>query len=264
MREQNAPDHLPPPGEDWQARFSGLERLVGRRAAARIARARVLVVGLGGVGGWTAEALARSGVGTIGLMDLDDLCISNTNRQIHALADTVGQPKIEVLARRMKNIHPDLTTLLMREFLDADTVQEALAPGWDVVVDAIDDLHGKCLLAHACRPHTSLIVCGGVGGRRDATRLRQGDLAASHGDALLKRMRSTLRRDFGWPADGPWGVTAVWSDEPTVFPGADGEPCALRGDGGRLDCATGFGTAAWVAGAAGLAAAGAAIDALIH
>jgi len=245
-------------------RFSGIARLYGTRAWERVRSGRVCVVGIGGVGSWTVEALARSGVGHVTLVDLDDICVSNTNRQLHTTDATVGQSKVAAMAARARSIAPDCDVATVEDFAVAETIDGILEPGFDVVVDAIDDTRNKCRLIAACRERAvACVVSGGAGGRRDPSRLSIDDLARSGGDGLLRDVRRTLRRDFGFASDAPWGVAAVFSTERPVFPGADGEVCE-RPDGTslRLDCATGFGTASYVTGVVGLAAAGVAVDLL--
>ena len=252
---------IPNPSPDWQNRFGGIARLYGNSAAARIARARVLVIGIGGVGAWVAEALARGGVGHLGLMDGDDICITNTNRQIHALDHTIGQAKTTAMADRLRAIHPAITIDPHNLFFDRSTIHALTAGNWDMVVDAIDAVPAKCLLLATCREHAiPIITCGGAGGKADGTKVRADDLARSVQDPLLRQVRKALRKDFGFPRDEnmPFGIPAVFSIERPVFPWADGSICADPEPGSslRLDCASGFGTAAHVTGAFGLAAAG--------
>lgn len=246
----------------WSERFDGIARLYGRRAAARIARARIAVIGVGGVGSWTVEALARSGVGTLGLVDLDDVCVSNVNRQIHALSAHVGAPKVEVLAERIRGIHPGCQVEVICDFVTADTVDEVLGRGWDVVVDAIDDVANKCLLiARARELGQALVVAGAAGGRRDPCALRVDDLAFSTSDGMLRDVRRTLRRRYAFPEQGAWGIPSVFSRERPLYPTPEGELCERPGPGLglQLDCANSFGAATFVTGAFGFSAAAEAI-----
>lgn len=252
----------------WRQRFGGIERLFGRMGSGRIRRARVLVIGIGGVGTWAAEALARSGIGGLGLMDGDDVCITNTNRQIHATAHTIGRAKVEAMAARTREIHPDLDLVLLPEFLSSRNL-DCLDPArWDMVVDAIDAVPAKCLILATCRARELPVVsCGGAGGKTDGTRVRTADLAFTVQDALCKQVRKRLRQEYGFPRqeNTPFGITAVYSDERPVFPWQDGSVCAAPepGESLRLDCASGFGTASTVTGAFGLAAAGAVLANLV-
>lgn len=245
-------------------RFGGIRRLYGATAYERIRAGHVCVIGIGGVGSWTVEALARSGVGAITLVDLDDICVTNTNRQLHTTADTVGRSKVTAMADRARSIAPSCRIETVEDFAVEGTIGAILDRGFDVVIDAIDDTRNKCRLIASCRERgIACIVSGGAGGRRDPSRLKIDDLARSGGDGLLRDVRRTLRREFGFGSDAPWGVAAVFTDERPVFPGADGEVCE-RPDGTslKLDCATGFGTASYVTGVVGLAAAGVAVDLL--
>lgn len=240
-------------------RFGGLARLLGRTAFDRVRRARVAVIGIGGVGSWVAEALARSGVGGLRLVDLDEVCLTNVNRQLHALSETVGRLKVEVMAERIRAIHPECAVEAVPDFFTAETAAAILEPPLDAVADAIDDARLKALLIARCRAaNLPVVTSGGAGGRRDPFRLRAADLAFSSHDPLLAEVRRRLRRDYGFPPPGePFGVDCVFSEEAPVFPSADGETCG-RPDAGsptRLDCRTGLGTAAFVTGAFGLAVA---------
>lgn len=242
-------------------RFDGIARLYGTSGLSRLAAARVLVVGIGGVGTWAVEALARSGVGAMGLVDLDDICVTNTNRQLHALDGNFGRPKVEAMAERVRAIAPACRVTETVDFFTAATATSILDTGWDLVIDAIDNVPNKCLLVSSCLDAgIPVLVSGGAGGRRDPTQVRVDDLARSGHDGLLRELRRTLRAQRAMPAD-PWGVPAVFSTEKPVFPGADGEVCATRNDETRLrlDCATGFGTASFVTGAFGFALASSAV-----
>ncbi len=250
--------------DDFEDRFGGVARLVGRAGLARLRDAHVGVVGVGGVGSWVVEGLARSGVGALTLIDLDDVCVTNVNRQLPALDGQIGRPKVEVLAERVRAINPGCRVTPHAEFFTAASAERLLASRFDFVVDAIDKLSNKALLIAASRARGfRVLTIGGAGGKRDATQVRTGDLGDSWGDELLRQVRKKLRRDHGF-AHGEqtgkmfWDVRCVWSSEPPVFPWANGT-CAADPEPGselRLDCASGFGTGVFVTGAFGLAAAG--------
>ncbi len=251
------------PSPDFLARFGGLGRLFGTAALARLAAARVAVIGVGGVGSWAAEGLARSGVGGLTLIDLDDVCVTNVNRQLPALDGQIGRPKVTVLAERIALIHPACRVETKLEFFTAATANALLAPGFDFVIDAVDRMSHKALLIAACRERgLPVLTVGGAGGRSDPGALRTGDLGEA-GDELLRQVRRKLRRAHGVAPGAARGVTrlgvpAVWSDEDPVYPWADGT-CAARpelGSAVRLDCAAGLGSAVFVTGLFGLAAAG--------
>ncbi len=248
-------------------RFAGVERLYGAVGLARLQASHVAVVGVGGVGSWTVESLARSGVGELTLVDLDEVCINNVNRQLHAIDGEVGRLKVDVLADRVARINPEATVHAWPAFFTERTADEFFARGFDLVIDAIDTLRHKIVLVDGCRRRDlPLVVAGGAGGRRDPTRIRTRDLANTTNDALLRDLRRQLRREFDYPRAGEWGISAVFSEERPVFPGPDGTVCAKPADGGpaKLDCATGYGTATHVTGTFGFALAAAAIDRIVY
>jgi tRNA A37 threonylcarbamoyladenosine dehydratase len=247
-------------------RFSGLARLYGDDGLARLKAARVAVIGVGGVGTWVAEALARSAVGAIDLVDLDDICASNTNRQLHTLTTTVGQPKAEAMAARLRAINPEVVARPVLDFFTARSAEAIITPALDFVVDAIDSAEHKCLLILRCAAlKIPLVVLGGAGGRRDPGRVTSGDLTESEGDRLLARVRKKLRQEHGFSRKGRWGIPSVYSPESPVFPSKDGGVCVRREDAAnlRLDCATGFGTASFLTGAFGLHAASIVVNRLV-
>jgi tRNA A37 threonylcarbamoyladenosine dehydratase len=254
---------------DYLDRFSGLARLHGADALPRLRRARVAVIGTGGVGSWTAEALARSGVGSLFLVDPDEICVTNTNRQLPALAGHYGRLKIEAIAERLRAINPAIEVEQRPVFLTADSADGLLGGGHDVVVDGIDDAKLKALLVAACRERgLPLVVSGGAGGKRNPASVRTADLAFATNDRLLRLVRKELRRRHGYPPEDskdPFGARAVFSVENARYPWSDGsvrdesEPNAHL----RLNCETGFGTAAPVTNAFGLAAAAEAVAILL-
>jgi tRNA A37 threonylcarbamoyladenosine dehydratase len=246
--------------KDYDARFSGLGRLFGVEGLRRLHRAHVCVVGLGGVGSWAVEALARSGVGALTLVDLDDICVSNVNRQIHALDGEIGRPKVEAMAQRVRAIHPGCAVHPLHAFFTESNADEILRPRFDYVLDAIDSISKKCLLIAKCREkNVPVFVVGGAGGRRNPTALHISDLAHSSYDRLLAQVRSTLRGEHGFPrGEKAFGIDCVYSRERLHYPRSDGTVCAQREPGNalRLDCESGYGTASFVTGAFGFAAAG--------
>jgi tRNA A37 threonylcarbamoyladenosine dehydratase len=261
---------------DFEIRFGGIARLYGRRALDKLRAAHVGVVGLGGVGTWAAEALARSGIGALTLVDLDEVCVTNINRQLHALTGTVGRAKVEVMAERIRAINPDCRVTVEQKFFNAQTAAELLALKFDFVLDAIDDVTNKVLLLVRCHENRiPVVACGGAGGRRELTSVRVGDLSQASHDKLLAEVRRRLRQDHGFPAgQTAMGVPCVYSVERTVYPQPDGSVCEKRsGTGGapvnpgekhtgetpmplRLNCNDGLGSATFVTGAFGFAAAG--------
>ena len=246
---------------DFATRFGGIARLYGHGGLEKLRASHVCVVGIGGVGTWAAEALARSGVGALTLVDLDEVCASNINRQLHALTETVGRAKVDVMAERILAINPDCRVTAEPQFFNEQTAAGLLAPKFDFVLDAIDHVANKVLLLAGCRQRNrSVVACGGAGGRRDGTQVRTADLARVSHDRLLAEVRKQLRKEFQFPADGSaMGVACVFSAERPVFAQPDGSVCENRTaapDGTRLNCNGGLGSATFVTGAFGFAAAG--------
>jgi tRNA A37 threonylcarbamoyladenosine dehydratase len=247
--------------DDYQQRFSGLARLYGAAGLERLRAAHVCVIGVGGVGSWTVEALARSGIGAITMIDLDDVCITNVNRQLPALDGQIGRPKIDVLADRVAAINPACRVERRAEFFTPATAAALLAPGYSFVIDATDRLANKCAIITGSRERgIPVLTCGSAGGRRDGTAVRVCDLAFSIQDELLRQVRRKLRREFAYPRDPQtaFGVSCVYTPELPLYPWSNGT-CSAEPEPGsslKLDCATGFGTATFVTGAFGFAAAG--------
>jgi len=246
---------------DFDTRFGGIARLYGKDGLQKLRTAHVGIVGIGGVGAWAAEALARSGIGALTLVDLDEVCVTNINRQLHALTETVGHAKVEVMAERIRAINPDCRVTAEQKFFNAQTAGELLAPKFDFVLDAIDDVTNKILLLVRCREnHFPVVACGGAGGRRELTAVRVGDLSQASHDKLLAEVRRRLRQEHGFPAgQSAMDLPCVYSVERTVYPQADGTVCEMRSaaeDGARLNCNGGLGSATFVTGAFGFAAAG--------
>ncbi len=252
-------------------RFGGIARLYGQAALARFLTARVAVIGVGGVGSWAVESLARSGVGNLTLVDLDEICMTNVNRQLHAMDGQIGRQKTEAMAERARAIHPTGEIRIVPKFFNETTAAEILDAGFDAVIDAIDSTRHKALLLAECRRRgIDTVTCGGAGGRRDPTRIRVADLAYSGKDPLLHQLRRTLRGDFGFPKTplgtkpDPLGIEAVFSDEPPVFSQCDGSVSHDRPElaGQRLGCTTGLGAVTHVTAAFGMISAGRVLEKL--
>jgi tRNA A37 threonylcarbamoyladenosine dehydratase len=251
--------------EPFLDRFAGIARLYGAVALEKFRAAHVAVIGLGGVGSWAAESLARSGIGRLTLMDPDDLCISNTNRQLHAVEGELGKPKCAALARRLALINPGLQLAELPSFYGPSSAQTLFADRPNAVIDAIDSLRAKCHLLATCREQDVPVVSSGAaGGRIDPTQVRVADLAHTTHDALLASVRKRLRAEHGFakaPARGtvqPFGVDAVFSTEAPVFPTCDGGISAERpaGMAGAIGCDAGYGSVTHVTATFGLVAAG--------
>lgn len=211
-------------GDDYRLhrRFDRMGRLVGDRGMQRLFASHALVIGIGGVGSWAAESLVRSGVGVITLVDFDLVCVTNANRQLHAVKGATGKPKVEVMGARLQAINPRCEVRCERRFYGADTSEALLSVKPDVVIDAIDNLQAKTHLIAACRARgLPLVVSGGASGRADPTQLREADLTAVRGDPFLAATRKLLRRDHGFsPATDktPWGIPTIHSLRPPRAP----------------------------------------------
>ncbi len=239
-----------------ERRFGGVARLYGAAALDALAHAHVCVVGIGGVGSWAAEALARSGIGRITLVDADHVAESNVNRQVHALDSTLGAAKVEVMRRRIADIAPRCEVLPVDEFVTEANVAD-LVPAGALVIDAIDAPRAKAaLVACAARRRQPIVVCGAAGGRTDPLRLRRADLAQATGDALLASVRARLRREHGFERRTGirFGVAAIFSDEPALGARRATTPGAGVGAGFALSCA-GYGSIVTVTATMGLGAA---------
>ncbi|MCM8593807.1 MAG: tRNA threonylcarbamoyladenosine dehydratase [Candidatus Accumulibacter sp.] len=247
-----------------ERRFGGVARLYGQDAIDRLNDARVAVVGIGGVGSWTAEALARSAVGSLTLVDLDMIAESNVNRQIHALEGEFGRAKVTAMAERIRSINPACRVTGIEDFVTRDNVAAILRDDLDYIVDATDQVYTKAaMIAWARGVSVPLITAGGAGGQTDPTRIRVADLAQTIQDPLLSRVRALLRRHHGFTREPGkrFGVTAVFSSEPLKRP-AGADACAPRAAPAGLNCA-GFGSSVCVTASFGLHAAGVVLNALV-
>ncbi|GLS27789.1 tRNA cyclic N6-threonylcarbamoyladenosine(37) synthase TcdA [Marinibactrum halimedae] len=249
----------------YQQRFGGIARLYGEMNLQRLAKAHMVVLGIGGVGTWVAEALARSGVGTLTLVDLDDICVTNTNRQIHTLASTIGSSKTTIMADRLRGINPEINIIEVSDFIEPENVHEIITDQ-DAVVDAIDAAHAKAaVIAHCKRRKIPMVTVGSAGGKRDPRLVGSGDLSRTTNDPLLAKTRNQLRRchHFSRNTKRVFSVEAIYSTEQMVYPDGDGEICysaSGMSDGVKLDCAGGFGAATMITGTFGFVAASRVID----
>lgn len=252
-------------------RFSGIERLYGVGSVACLARAHVCVIGIGGVGSWTAEALARSGIGELTLIDADDVCVSNVNRQSHALDGSFGRVKVSVVAERARAINPALRVNEIPAFVTPDNYAELLDRGYAAVIDACDALRTKMAIVAYCRRHKiPVVVSGSAGGRTDPTLITARDLSRTEHDVLLGLLRRRLRDEFGWTRNPKryFGVRAVFSRENVNYPQPDGRVCktrpAVADRALKLDCSGGLGAAMHVTATFGMVAAGLTIERLLR
>ncbi|NDD90518.1 tRNA threonylcarbamoyladenosine dehydratase [bacterium] len=216
--------------EDYRLhrRFDRMGRLVGDRAMKKLMESHVMVIGLGGVGSWSAESLARSGIGTLTLVDFDEVCITNSNRQLHALTGLVGAKKAEVLAERCKKINPQSQVRAMVQFYNQRTNPEIFAERPDYVIDAIDNVTAKCHLLAFCRQEGIPVVSSsGSAARMDPTQVHVADLAETEIDPLARALRRILRQQYGFPETGKFGIPTVYSREAVM------EPVELKYDNGK-------------------------------
>jgi tRNA threonylcarbamoyladenosine dehydratase len=253
------PDGLEPMPEniDLARRFGGLDRLYGVQGANQIRAAHVAIIGIGGVGSWAVEALARSGVGQLTLIDLDHVSESNINRQIHALGSTLGQAKVLAMRDRIAQINPNALVNCTEEFVDADNCATLLSANFDAVIDACDQVRAKtALAAWALRSETCFISVGAAGGKRHAHLVDIDDLSKTTHDPLLAQLRNRLRREHGAAREGKnIGVACVFSRETVAAPDAS---CSIEGDG-SLNC-HGYGSVVSVTATFGQCAAGWVLD----
>jgi tRNA threonylcarbamoyladenosine dehydratase len=217
---------------DFERRFGGVTRLYGESGLAKLQAAHVVVIGIGGVGSWAAEALARNAVGHITLIDLDNVAESNFNRQLHALDGNIGKPKIWAMRERILQINPRCKVQEIEDFISPDNITQLLDFNGDCMLDCIDDAKAKIALAAFCKTkQIPLVMSGGAGGRLDPTRIKTADLSAVTGDKLLAKVRNQLRRDYHFPKatntkkSAKFGISCVYSDEQVRHPDA---MCAIE------------------------------------
>lgn len=247
---------------DYLERFSGVARLYSLDGLVRLHNAHVCVVGLGGVGTWAAEALARSGVGALTLIDLDDICITNVNRQLHALDGSIGQSKADALAQRMRLINPSIHLNVVHDFITANNVATHITNELDYVIDCIDSVkHKAALIAHCKRHKVRIVTTGGAGGQIDPTSIHVLDLNKTYNDPLARKVRSLLRREYGFSRNEKrnYSVPCVCSSEQLRYPQPDGSVCQQKSFDGlsatNLNCSSGFGSSTMVTASFGMTAA---------
>jgi tRNA A37 threonylcarbamoyladenosine dehydratase len=237
---------------DYPHRFGGIARLYGNRGANILTNSHFCVIGIGGVGSWVAEALARNGIGEITLIDLDDICTTNINRQIHALTDTIGMSKVEVMAERILQINPECKIHQIEDFVTEENLNSLMLTTFDYVIDAIDSVDIKTkIIAHCKRNKLPIITIGGAGGQIDPSKIQICDLSETYQDPLLAKVKNQLRREFNFPradhkkkSKRKFSIDAVFSTEQLIYPDAEGGVCYAKQnrDGAmRLDCSGGFG-----------------------
>jgi len=259
---------------DMSRRFGGVARLYGANGLVRLQTAHVVVIGIGGVGSWAAEALARNAVGSITLIDLDNIAESNVNRQIHALEGEFGKAKVFAMRERILMINPQCLVNTIEDFVTAENINQLLDFKCDMIVDCIDDAKAKIALADFCkRRKISLIMAGSAGGRLDPTHIKIADLVDVSGDRLLAKVRTQLRRDFDFPKahdaskksnkSAPFGFQCIYSDEVALKPQVTGASCEVEATPiTGLNCA-GYGSSVCVTAVFGFTAASVALACLL-
>lgn len=257
-----------PASDQYNQRFGGTRRLYGNSETEILCAAHVCVIGIGGVGSWAAEALARTGVGELTLIDMDDVCVTNINRQIHAMSGTVGQSKIEVMAERIRLINPECQINLIDDFITPENIAEYIDSRYDYVLDAIDSVKPKAaLLAYCKRNKIKVITTGGAGGQTDPTQIQIADLTKTIQDPLAAKIRNMLRRFHNFSKTRKFGIECVYSTEQLKYPQADGSVCNVKASAEgpkRMDCASGFGAATMVTATFGFVAASRIVQKLIE
>jgi tRNA A37 threonylcarbamoyladenosine dehydratase len=263
------PDEL-----DFARRFGGVSRLYGADGLKKLQSSHICVIGIGGVGSWAAEALARNAVGTITLIDLDNIAESNVNRQLHAVDGAFGKAKVTAMRERIHSINPLATVHEIEDFVTLENAAELLSRNYDGIVDCIDDAKAKMAIVAFCKSNNiPMVTTGGAGGRLDPTRIRQADLSLVTGDRLLAKVRNGLRRDYGFPKGDDsknktskrksslFGITAIYSDENVIQPNRTCETDAEAAVTG-LNCA-GYGSSVCVTAPFGFAAAAALLSKML-
>ena len=249
----------------YKEKFGSLERVYGESVATMIRQLHICVVGIGGVGSWSAEALARTGVGSITLVDGDDITRGNSNRQIHTLESTLGQSKAAVMKQRILDINPDCQVQTIEQYLDEDNYRDILEAGYDAVIDAIDRIKYKAAIIYCCkRNKIPVITTGGAGGLTDPTKIEIADLARTWNDPLAASVRNRLRYKYGFTRNTKrsFGIPCVYSSEQQRYPDKDGKVGYSKPGvaGLSLDCNFGYGSSVAVTAGFGFAAAASLIE----
>ncbi len=248
--------------DNYEQRFGGIGRLYTPEGLAILRRSHICVIGIGGVGSWAVESLARSGIGKITMIDMDDICVTNINRQIHAMSGTVAQLKTEAMKERIEKINPECQVEIIDDFITPENIPEYLNRGYDYVIDAIDSVRTKAALIAYCKRHKiKLITTGGAGGQTDPTQIQITDLSKTIQDPLASKVRSLLRKEYNFSQNPKrkFGIDCVFSTQPLIFPKM-GEGCEISA---TMNCANGFGAITMVTATFGFFAVSRVIDKLL-
>ena len=248
--------------DNYEQRFGGIGRLYTPEGLSKLRQAHVCVIGIGGVGSWAVEALARTGIGKITMIDMDDICVTNINRQIHSMTGTVAQLKTESMKERVERINPECVVEIIDDFISPENIPEYLNRGYDYVLDAIDSVRTKAaLIAYCKRNKIKLITTGGAGGQTDPSQIQIADLSKTIQDPLASRVRSLLRKEYNFSQNPKrkFGIDCVFSTQPLIFPKM-GEGCEVSA---TMNCANGFGAVTMVTATFGFFAVSRLVDKLL-
>ena len=248
--------------DNYEQRFGGIGRLYTPEGLSKLRQAHVCVIGIGGVGSWAVEALARTGIAKITMIDMDDICVTNINRQIHAMTGTVAQLKTESMKERVERINPECVIEIIDDFISPENIPEYLNRGYDYVIDAIDSVKTKAaLIAYCKRNKIKLITTGGAGGQTDPSQIQIADLSKTIQDPLASKVRSLLRKEYNFSQNTKrkFGVDCVFSTQPLIFPKM-GESCEISA---TMNCANGFGAVTMVTATFGFFAVSRVVDKLL-
>ena len=251
------------------ASFGGTARLYSNKGIEKLKKAKVTIIGIGGVGSWAAEALARTAIGTIKLIDLDDICTTNINRQIHSTQATVGKLKVDVMAERILSINPDCKLNKITDFVNKDNVNQYITSEDQYVIDAIDNAKVKAAIINHCkRNKIRVVTIGGAGAQIDPLKIEVSDLSRTWQDPLSAKVRSELRRNYNFTKNPKrrFGVECVYSTEQLLYPDGEGSTSYQKNSNSgtsRLDCSQGLGAAVVVTSTFGMIAASRVINRII-
>lgn len=232
--------------------FHGIKNLYGNNGFEKIQAAHFLIIGIGGVGSWVCESLVRSGVLNLTIVDLDDICVSNLNRQIHTLHNNIGMLKVRAMQERLLAINPELNLTIIEDFFSESTMDSILKPKYDYVFDAIDSVKSKCILLDQCRRKKQPVICiGGSGGKTNPTKIVINDLLRSINDPLLAQIRRRLRTEYSFSkfANKPFKIPTVFSTE---LP--NDSLAEISSSSGPNNCQTNLGSASFLTASFGMAA----------
>ncbi|MEJ2141658.1 MAG: tRNA cyclic N6-threonylcarbamoyladenosine(37) synthase TcdA [Gammaproteobacteria bacterium] len=254
--------------KDYDTRFAGIQRLYGDHAYQLLGHLHICVIGIGGVGSWAVEALARSGIGQITMIDYDEVALSNTNRQLHTLTSSVNEKKATVMAQRIEEINPGCKVNIIDDFINMDNLADYLDRGYDYVIDAIDSIKFKAAIIYYCkRNKIPVVTTGGAGGLSEPTMIKVADLAKTYNDPLAAKVRAKLREEYNYTRNTKknFGIECVFSSQQPVYPKEDGtvshEKPGIHGV--SLDCRFGYGAITFVTATFGFVAVSRAIHKLL-